>query len=479
MLYDYTSGNALTSAVATGNAAISAQYANINGNATANVGTGIGINNAGSGSAHNNMPPFIVLTYIIRASYQSPVGATVPVADTTQNGLLRQVSGLTTDFVDGTNNCQDLPTAVRNAIQLIHVRNFNAVGNSTFEVDSRTAGAGVTMSAAAFAQDRWQGSKTASATLVATARQIDTSATPILLPGTNFAITSKFLRVTLTTAQATLAAGDLLWLNQIIEGSRLRELISDVHSVSLLVRSSVTNLSFGMALRDQPAGPVTRSLVKLCSIPTANAWTSIPLPNLNWSPSGIFALGPGNAGYTISLALASGTTYMSPANDTWQNGNFLGAVGQSNFAASPVNSTFDIAFCQHEPGAVCNPFIDIDLERNLDSCLRYYQKTYQYNVAPGTVTAAGERASWQPTANAQLFAPVSFLKPMAKTPAVTIWHPLVANSPNSYAYNASTALTAVNSVTSVGDSGYCGFVSGGAPTAGWYALWHHTADTGW
>jgi hypothetical protein len=35
-----------------------------------------------------------------------------PIADDTQDGLLRQVSGLTTDFVDGTNNCQDLATAV-------------------------------------------------------------------------------------------------------------------------------------------------------------------------------------------------------------------------------------------------------------------------------------------------------------------------------------------------------------------------------
>jgi hypothetical protein len=39
-------------------------------------------------------------------------GGETPIADDTQDGLLRQVSGLTTDFVDGTNNCQDLATAV-------------------------------------------------------------------------------------------------------------------------------------------------------------------------------------------------------------------------------------------------------------------------------------------------------------------------------------------------------------------------------
>jgi hypothetical protein len=44
---------------------------------------------------------------------QSP---TTPLADTTQNGLLKKVSGLTTDFVDGSNNCQDLVSAVQTVI---------------------------------------------------------------------------------------------------------------------------------------------------------------------------------------------------------------------------------------------------------------------------------------------------------------------------------------------------------------------------
>ena len=34
--------------------------------------------------------------------------STLPLADSTKNGMLRQVSGKTTDFVDGTNNCQPL-----------------------------------------------------------------------------------------------------------------------------------------------------------------------------------------------------------------------------------------------------------------------------------------------------------------------------------------------------------------------------------
>jgi microcystin-dependent protein len=36
----------------------------------------------------------------------------LPLAGTTQNGLLKQVSGLTSDYVDGTNNCRDLKSSV-------------------------------------------------------------------------------------------------------------------------------------------------------------------------------------------------------------------------------------------------------------------------------------------------------------------------------------------------------------------------------
>jgi hypothetical protein len=46
------------------------------------------------------------------AQIASSVAGQLALADTTQNGMLRKLSGLATDFVDGTNNCQDLISAV-------------------------------------------------------------------------------------------------------------------------------------------------------------------------------------------------------------------------------------------------------------------------------------------------------------------------------------------------------------------------------
>jgi microcystin-dependent protein len=63
---------------------------------------------AGGDGSHNTMPPFVVVAYIIKVSSGGGATAQAPIADSTQNGLLRQVSGRVTDFVDGTNNVQPI-----------------------------------------------------------------------------------------------------------------------------------------------------------------------------------------------------------------------------------------------------------------------------------------------------------------------------------------------------------------------------------
>ena len=87
------------------------------GNVTAASGSGVYAWNGvamtttgatGGGAVHNNMPPFLVITYIIKVSLTGGATAQAPIADATQDGLLRKVSGLSTDFVDGTNNCHPL-----------------------------------------------------------------------------------------------------------------------------------------------------------------------------------------------------------------------------------------------------------------------------------------------------------------------------------------------------------------------------------
>lgn len=401
----------------------------------------------------------------------------LPLATTAAPGHLTQVSGNTTDFVDGTNNCQNLVNAVQPTIWSARLRAFNSLGNSTFEIDQRNAGAVVTPSNSTgygyLTVDRWMiGNK---GTMQVTGQRI-TPAAPITIPGTNFPISNAYFRITLTTAQASLAAGNYVqvWTN--IEGPQLRELITDVHSVSLLVRSSVANLKFGLNLQDQPS---THCLSKLCTLGAANTWTLLTFPNLPlWTASGAFPLTPGGIGYYLQICLAAASDQTAPANDTWQNATFSGALGQASFAAQAVSSTFDIAYIGHEAGALCTTPQDYPFTKNYDDCLRYMCKSYNYSQALGTASTGVAPAFFvqsSPASGTAFRGFTPFSKPLAKSPTVTAYHYSTgaANSVNDFG-GATLAVSSINSNEKV-------IASVATTTASSYGgiYFHYGADTGW
>lgn len=436
----------------------------------------ITVANNGSGSGHNTMPPFLVLSYIIKVSGSAGSAGTggIPTADTTQDGLLNQVSGLTTDYVDGTNNCRDLTSAP--AITLMRLRSLNAIGNPTFEVDQRNAGGQLANPAnGIFALDRWRVTKTGSMGI--STQQMATGALCVV-PGTSFRISGSMLNLALTTQQASLAAGDSWRITQLIEGPVARELFGDVTSVSLLVASSVVPLKFGVSLRDSAN---TYSLAKLCTISTSG-WNLIQLPNVPVFPSGgSFPITPGNQSYFLDITLAAGASVTVSANDTWQSaGSLVGAVGQDNFASKAVNSVFQIAFVQHEPGPLCTTLIDCPFGTNLDGpmgCLRYYQKSYPYGLAPGTVTAVGCLQGIQ-IAGFNPFFPVRFPKIMAKTPTI-IGYSTTSGAANTVRDFTASVDKSVTGAVSPGDSGFDGFTVSSPNAATWNYAFNFTADTGW
>ena len=396
--------------------------------------------------------------------------STLPPADSTQPGLLNQLSGNTSDFVDGTNTCQPIAPVIWSA----RLRSYNAIGNPTFEIDQRNVGAALLNVSTQFSQDRWQVLR--SGTMGINTQQAGLGfavGQGVSVPGTNFVISQNCLRISVNTAQASMGAGDYLILQQQVEGIYWRELMNDVHSLQLLVRPSVAGLRFGVALNDP--GTTLRSLTKLSPALSANVWTLVQFPNLPvWPSGGNFTSAFGNSSYFLRIMLACGSSNMSPANDVWQNANVLGAPGMSNFAAT-LNATFDIAFVQHEPGPLCSTLIDKPFSQNYDECLRYYAKSYGYTVAPGATGYPAAATFFAPaTTNAN--GPVIWPKRMAKAPTVAIY------SPNSGAantvYNVGSATNvAVTGTLYISDVGFLQ-IGGTFVTANQY-LGQWTADTGW
>lgn len=415
------------------------------------------------------------------SSIQTSFVSSKPVASTTGAGdnLLLLKSGGTYAQIDSsafaTAMVPLLPDPNPN-IWGIRLRSFNALGNPTFEVDQRNVGATVANPTSNVPViDRWTPRKVG--TMVISAGQQVAAANEVLIPGTNFAISRNFFRVTLTTQQTTLAAGDSLRFYSILEGSRFRELQYDVHSASLLVRSSVANLKFSLALQDSPS---TKSLVKLCTIPNANTWTMIPLANLPTWPAGNFSSASGVIGYILGISLASGTTDTAPAADTWQSGSFYGAPGMDNFAGKPNGSTFDIAFIMHEPGSQCSTPIDLPFPQNLDECQRYYFKTYDYGVVPGASSNNGNASGsgWGATfavATTTVLNHTPYIKELAKNPTVRFWS-------STGAANVLNWPGGTSGITGVGAGGTKKIYTITIPSSGLGCIpvsYHFDADTGW
>jgi len=385
--------------------------------------------------------------------------------------LLELTSGGTYARITGQNVIDSVSANLNPTIWNVRLRSYNSIGNPNWEITQRNAGTSLTNPADnVFVEDRWtiRNGAAIQCTVVRTGGNV-------YVPGTTFLLSGAFPRVTLTTQKTSLAVGDLLGFQQTIEGAYWRELSKDVHSVSLLVRSSVANLTFGLALRD-PGG--TRSLTKLCTLGAANTFTLITLPNLPvWDAGGTFTAAIGSAGYILTITLASGTTWMNSANDVWVASNAVGALGQANFAASPVNSTFDFCFCQHEPGAQSSTLQDLPFDSNLLACWRYFQKTYDFATKPGTVTQNGAAGNVI-VAGSQPRIAMPFRRTMAKAPTVLGYSPATGASANVRDVSAA-ADKAITAYLNVGEAGFNGCTIT-SPNAAVYAMeMHYTADTGW
>jgi len=282
------------------------------------------------------------------------------------------------------------------------------------------------------------------------------------------------MRISVLTTKASLAAGDLVGIQQNVEGISFRELMNDVHSIAVLARSNVANVKFGVFLKDPTA---SRSFTHLCALGAANTFSLFTIPNIPIFPSaGTFTSAPGAVGYLIGICLAAGTTYTSGANDSWQSANFNGAFGQDNFMANAVNSYVDLAFIQHSPGSNAD-LLDKPFSQNYDESLRYFCKSYDYETAAGATTGTTDVALVQQSTTL-CYGQVRFPKAMAKIPTVTAYNPATgtANS-GRLAGGTDYAVSAI----AAGKGGFLNITTATLPTVAAGAVFriNYVADTGW
>ncbi len=199
------------------------------------------------------------------------------------------------------------------------------------------------------------------------------------------------LRVTATVADASVAAGDLCYLAQDIEGSRVADLkfgLSSAKTVTVQFGVKAPAGTYCVVLSNLAAnrsyvaeyvvsvGEANADVVKSVSIPgdVAGTW---PKDNTK--------------GIEIRWGLMAGSTYQQVAN-SWGTGNAVGSPNQFNFmgTAGNVFELFDVSVTE---GTTAPAFVVPDYATELAACKRYFQ-WLGFNVY--WIAAAGSHQIWVP-----------------------------------------------------------------------------------
>lgn len=240
---------------------------------------------------------------------------------------------LTGDTMTGSLNVPSL-----NGGQLAGLR--NKIINGKMEV-AQLGTAFAAVVTGSYTLDCWSYNGVAGTSAVTITQQTD-------VPGDNQFVNS--LRVAVTAADASIAAGEGTFLTHVIEGANVRDLIGRSFTLSFRVRSSKTG-THCVAFRNSGTD---RSYVAEYTINAANTWETKSIT----VPAGLITAGTWNwangVGLYLNFALAVGATFQG-APGVWQVGNFLGSANQVN-CLDAIGNIFAITGVQLEVGALATPF---------------------------------------------------------------------------------------------------------------------------
>jgi len=258
-----------------------------------------------------------------------------------------------------------------------------------------------------------------------------------------------------TTADASIAAGDILIQQYAIEGYDFAPFVGNYGTLSFWVKGTKTGIHCVAFTNGSD-----RSYVAEYTINTADTWEKKQVTvNFNFS-GGTWAY-DNSLGMKITWALACGSTYQTTA-DAWQSGLFYGTANQVNACDSTAND-FRLAQIKMEIGQIATPWRPRPYKDELTLCQRYFCKTYNQGVAVGSVDLNGciqNRA--QGTASSQLIIKTNYPVVMRATPTLT-WYSPDSGNPG-YVYNGSTTSdVAVNTDNRNGGDRATGY--GGLATA--------------
>ena len=252
----------------------------------------------------------------------------------------------------------------------------NKIINGSMVIDQRNSGAAVTnTSATTYVIDRFYGYGT-----VASKFSIQQNAGAVTPP----AGFTNYLGSTSLSAYSV-SASDEFSLGQHVEGFNTADLAwgtanAQSIAISFWARSSLTG-TFGGSIRNANN---TRSYVFTYSISAANTWEykTIVIPG---DTSGTWVTNNG-IGLRLNWSLGMGSS-LSTTSGSWQAGSFVSATGAVSVVGTN-GATLYITGVQLE-AETATPFERRPIGTEIQLCQRYFEKSYNLDVVPGTNTGIG------------------------------------------------------------------------------------------
>jgi hypothetical protein len=242
----------------------------------------------------------------------------------------------------------------------------NRIINGAMVIDQRNAGAAVTANGA-FPVDRYQVSNTSDGAYSA---QQDSSAPAGFVNS---------VKVTTTTADASLTTTQQLAFRHIIEGLNVADLgwgtaSAQTVTLSFWVRSSLTG-TFGGSLQNSAAN---RSYVFTYTISAANTWEqkTITVPG---DTTGTWLTTNGR-GIVIWFGLGVGPSASGTAG-SWSASELNSATGAVSVIGT-LNATWQITGVQLEKGSTATSFDYRPYTTELQLCQRYFETSFNAGTAP-------------------------------------------------------------------------------------------------
>ncbi len=254
--------------------------------------------------------------------------------------------------------------------------NDNRIINGDMRIDQRNAGA--SGSSGGYTIDRWL--YLATQTSKGTWQRFTAGAA-------GYAATGFPYNLMFTSSSAfTPAAADAFSFQQRIEADMVSDFLwgtanAQPVTVSFWVSSSLTG-TFGAAITTG-----SRSYPFSYSYAAANVWQKFVI-NIPGDTAGTWVLSGNATAFSLNFDLGSGANFRGSAN-AWASANLVGVTGAVSVVGTN-GATFNVTGVKLETGNVATSFNRQSLARSLADCQRYYEKSYNDSVTPGTVTGSGQ-----------------------------------------------------------------------------------------